>query len=267
VITPPLATCLPPTRAQRAARTSSLVASLQGCPDAAQQEAVLEELVLVNRGVAESVALRYRNRGIATEDLFQVAYVGLICAARRFDPTRADDFLTYAVPTIRGELQRYFRDRGWTVRPPRRIQELQGSISRTSAELVQRLGREPTADELCAELGIPDEDYEEAMAAFGCFQPVSLDQVSGRRDDETIGETVAEHQSLDPAEARTMLQPVLRQLSPRDRRIVQLRYFEDRSQSEIGQTLGVTQAQVSRLLYRILRDLRRYLDTEVRYAS
>ena len=131
--------------------------------------------------------MRYRGRGVATEDLFQVAYEGLTKAVQRFDAERRKDLLTFAVPTIRGELQRYFRDLGWTVRPPRRIQELQGRANQTFARLSQDLGREPTPDEVAAELGITPQEYRDSEAALGCFTPTSLDQPAGEST-ATVGD-------------------------------------------------------------------------------
>nr|WP_232523123.1 sigma-70 family RNA polymerase sigma factor [Nocardioides sp. MAH-18] len=217
--------------------------------------------VLINRGVAEAVARRYRHRGIADDDLNQVAYEGLTKAIARFDPDLRNDLLTFAVPTIRGELQRYFRDQGWTVRPPRRVQEVQGHANAAIRDLEQSLGREPTEAEVAAELDITVEEYGEAMAALGCFRPASLDLPVGT-DTATLGDLLPDEQEEehDASDARVMLAPVVRRLSERDRRILYLRFFEDRTQAEIGDDLGVTQMQVSRLLSRILEDLRDHLE-------
>lgn len=248
------------TRAERAARTTTLLEQLHRTTDVDERASLRDQVVLVNRGVAESVAMRYRGRGVATEDLYQVAYEGLTKAVHRFDPAHRKDLLTFAVPTIRGELQRYFRDLGWTVRPPRRIQELQGRANQTYARLSQQLGREPTADEVAEELGITTEEYRSAESALGCFTPTSLDQPAGQST-TTVGDLIVEQDDThDASEARVMLAPVVRDLSARDRRIVYLRFFEDRTQSEIGDDLGVTQMQVSRLLARILGDMRTELE-------
>jgi RNA polymerase sigma-B factor len=204
--------------------------------------------------------MRYRGRGVPTEDLYQVAYEGLTKAVQRFDPELRKDLLTFAVPTIRGELQRYFRDLGWTIRPPRRIQELQGRSNHAFARLSQDLGREPTPAEVAEELGISPQEYRDSESALGCFTPTSLDQPAGQST-TTVGDLIAEEDDLhDASEARVMLAPVVRELSPRDRRILYLRFFEDRTQSEIGDDLGVTQMQVSRLLSRILGELRTELE-------
>lgn len=243
-------------RQQRSARTAEL---LDLARDSAGEDRrlLLEEVVLINRGVAEAVASRYRSRGIAQDDLVQVAYEGLTKAVMRFDPALRNDLLTYAVPTIRGELQRYFRDHGWTVRPPRRVQELQWRVNHTLEDLGQELGREPTDDEVMARLDIGPEEYREAIEAFGCFQPTSLDLPVGQESPTTLGALIPDDDhDRDAADARVALAPVVRRLSERDRRILYLRFFEDRTQEEIGEDLGVTQMQVSRLLSRILKNLR-----------
>ncbi len=249
------------TRAERSERTSELMAELAECADAHRREQLLEETILINRGVAEAVAARYRSRGVAQDDLNQVAYEGLVKAVTRFDPALRNDLLTYAVPTIRGELQRYFRDQGWTVRPPRRVQELQLRVNRTIEALSQQLGHEPDAAEVIAELEITEREYDEALVAFGCFQPTSLDQPVTSASETTLGALIPDTGDETAAlEARVRLAPVVRRLPERDRRILHLRFFEDRTQEEIGMDLGVTQMQVSRLLARILRQLREDLD-------
>ncbi|WP_182523723.1 sigma-70 family RNA polymerase sigma factor [Nocardioides dongkuii] len=244
------------TRQQRSDRTAELLDRARDVDDATRRR-LLEEVVLINRGVAEAVASRYRNRGIAQDDLVQVAYEGLTKAVMRFDPHLRNDLLTYAVPTIRGELQRYFRDQGWTVRPPRRIQELQWRVNHAIEDLGQQLGREATDAEVMAHLEIGFEEYQEALQAFGCFQPTSLDLPVGQESPTTLGALIPdEDNDRDAADARVALAPVVRRLSERDRRILYLRFFEDRTQEEIGADLGVTQMQVSRLLSRILKNLR-----------
>jgi RNA polymerase sigma-B factor len=249
------------TRAERAEHTARLLSAAHACTDPIEARRVREQVVLINRGVAEAVASRFRNRGVPQEDLVQVAYEGLTKAVERFDPDLRNDLLTYAVPTIRGELQRYFRDQGWTVRPPRRIQELQWQVNQVIERLTQDRGHEPAESEIAAELGISVGEYREAVEAFGCFQPTSLDQPAGRESDTSVGDLLA-GADVDAAasEARVMLAPVVRRLPERDRRILYLRFFEDLTQEEIGQDLGVTQMQVSRLLTRILNNLREDLE-------
>ena len=245
------------TRTERAEQTAALLDAAHRCSDPERAARLRERVVLINRGVAEAVAGRYRNRGIALDDLHQVAYEGLTKAVMRFDPTMRNDLLTYAVPTIRGELQRYFRDQGWTVRPPRRVQETQWQVNQVLDRLCHELGREPTPEEVCEDLGISIQDYQETMAAFGCFQPTSLDQPVAAESTASMGDLLpADDVDTSASEARVTLAPVVRRLPERDRRILYLRFFEDLTQEEIGQNLGVTQMQVSRLLTRILGTLR-----------
>jgi len=247
-------------RAERAQATDRLLDESRRTPDQDRRTELLDEVILINRGVAEAVAARYRRRGVAQEDLEQAAYEGLVKAVHRFDPDRNKDLLTYAVPTIRGELQRHFRDHSWTVRPPRRVQELQWRVNRCIDDLTQELGHEPSDEQVRDELDLSREEYDEAVVAFGCFTPTSLDQPLGQDATTTVADLVPdEANDADAAEARTTLEPVLKGLPERDRRIVYLRFFEDQTQEEIGHELGVTQMQVSRLLSRILRDLREAL--------
>lgn len=248
------------TRAERAEQTRDLLEEVARTNDPEHAAELRERVVVINRGVAEAVAARYRQRGVALDDLHQVAFEGLTKAVMRFDPEQRNDLLTYAVPTIRGELQRHFRDHGWTVRPPRRIQETQWLVGQAVERLTQELEREPTAAEVAAELDIPVDEYRETVAAFGCFQPTSLDQPAGADSAASMGDLIAaEDDDTGASEARVTLAPVVRRLPERDRRILYLRFFEDRTQEEIGRDLGVTQMQVSRLLGRILGTLREEL--------
>lgn len=216
------------------------------------RDALIEE----HLSLARSMASRYRNRGIDLDDLEQVALLGLTKAAQRFDPDAGHDFLSYAVPTVRGELRRHFRDAGWAVRPPRRIQELQARIAGAQEELAARHSRSPRPTEIAEHLGAPLDDVVEALAADGCFSPTSLDAPVGDGA-STLGDLVpGSDREVAQTEARIVLAPIVRRLSPRDRRIVHLRFFEERTQQEIANSVGLTQAQVSRVLTRILLDLR-----------
>ncbi len=220
-----------------------------------------DEAIRLNMVVATDVARRYHGRGIAAEDIDQVAYLGLVKAVRGFDPAVGDDFLSYAVPTLRGEIRRYFRDSGWTVRPPRSVQEVQARVTQADAELTQRLGRSPRPTEIAAHLDVPLPLVVDALAATGCFNPVSLD--APRPDGEAAESPLDRMGDVDPAfasaEARLALRPLMQALPPRERRILELRYFEHRTQAQIGADVGVSQEQVSRLLTSILAKLRRTL--------
>ncbi len=231
----------------------------------AEQERIRQRVIEINLGVAEAIASRYRRRGLPYEDLVQVAYEGLVKAVHRFAPERGGDLLSFAVPTIRGELRRYFRDRGWVVRPPRRVQELQWRAHRCTEEFQGEEGRDPTAAELIEHLGTSASEYREAMTTSGCFHPASLDAAVSDAPDATptLGDALADPAQVhgyERAEARVVLEPVLARLEGRDRQIVRMRFFEDLTQSQIAHALGITQTQVSKLLTRILRMLRRELE-------
>jgi RNA polymerase sigma-B factor len=254
------------TRRQRRERTARALAAAAVTASSSRRDQLEDYVIRLNMDVARSVASRYFERGIEQEDLLQVAYAALTRAARDFDPNRHQDFLCFAVPTIRGEIKKHFRDRGWTVRPPRRIQELQGSIQRAQGDLAQRLGRIPRPPEIAEELDADLDDVVEAMSADGCFSPSSLDQplTTGEGGHSaTVCDLLGENDASHPAvEARATLAPVVRQLTERDRRILYMRFFEDRTQQEIADEIGVTQMQVSRLLSRIIRELHTQLTDE-----
>ncbi|MBA2699263.1 MAG: SigB/SigF/SigG family RNA polymerase sigma factor [Nocardioidaceae bacterium] len=244
----------------RANRTREVLQLAAASHDPAQIQRLYDEVVLLNVKVAESIVMRYRNRGVPVDDLVQVACLGLVKAARGFDPSKSDNFLGYAVPTILGEVKRFFRDNAWAVRPPRRVQELQAAISASTGELTQKLGRTPTADELAAALGIETSDVAEALAADGCFAPSSLDRPVGDGDGAPLSEVLGgDEGGYDHVEAVVALTPLCRTLSERDRRIVYLRFFHEWTQSRIASEFGVTQMQISRLLTRILKELREEL--------
>lgn len=251
-----------PGEEERSLRTAELFRAVADTADVGERRRLEDEVATVNMGVARAIATRYRDRGMRTEDLVQVAYLGLVKAVRGFDPDYGRDFLSYAVPTITGEVKRYFRDHGWTVRPPRRIQELQAEVARVSHELSQALGHSPTAVEVADELGVDADQVIEALGADGCFTPSSLDVPVGEDGAATLGDLLDDGEGdreQAAVDARVALAPVVRRLAERDRRILQLRFFSGWTQQQIASDIGVTQMQVSRLLSRILADLRRQL--------
>lgn len=246
--------------------TARLFAELEGATED-EARTIRDQIVRLNMGVASDCARRYRGRGVATEDLDQVAYLGLVKAVQAFDADRGHDFLSFAVPTIRGEVRRHFRDLGWALRPPRSIQELQSRILAAESDLTQELGRSPRPSDLAKHLGVDLEQVLDALGASGCFAPASLD-VPALEGDDSLGERIgAEDPAFATAEARVTLDAVLRGLTPRERRILELRFFGNRTQAEIGADIGVTQMQVSRLLNRILARLRERLLADAEQAS
>jgi RNA polymerase sigma-B factor len=235
--------------------TQRLLALCAETPE--EERRPLQDLIVeVNLQIAVDVARRYRSRGIPLDDLEQVAFLGLVKAARGFDPDRATDFLSYAVPTIRGEVRRYFRDHGWTVRPPRTVQQAQARITAVESDLCQELGRAPRPSEIADRLGVDRELVVEALAANGCFSPTSLD-ATPVDSEGGIGERLGdEDPSFDSAEARVALKPLLAHLDRRERIMLEMRFFKGATQAEIGEVLGITQMQVSRLLSALLARLR-----------
>ena len=249
-------------RAERSEQTRELFDQLASSTAQPVRDDLVDQIVRLNIRVANAIAARYRGRGVDQDDLQQAACHGLVKAVLHFDVSMGKDFLTYAVPTIRGEVQRYFRDVSWTVRPPRRIQELQWRVNQSIDRLSAELGREPSEGEVVADLDIEYAEYAEAVTAFGCFQPPSVDQPVSDLGGLTVGEALADSEDWKGAvEARLVLEPLMRDLTERERRILYLRFVEERTQQQIGEEFGVAQMQVSRWLSSILRRLRQQLVT------
>jgi RNA polymerase sigma-B factor len=223
-----------------------------------RDRALRDELVAAHLGLAEYLARRFANRGEPLEDLIQVASFGLLKAIDRFDPERGVEFSTYATHTIVGEIKRHFRDKGWAIRAPRRMQELYLRLGKVVGALGQELGRSPTIAELAAEVAVSEEEVLEALEAGAAYRFASLDSpIGGEEEGQTLASRLGEE---DPrfvdAESRATLLPLLEQLQPRERRIIQLRFFDGLTQSEIASQLGISQMHVSRLLARSVAQLR-----------
>lgn len=246
-----------------AEQTAALLEGIHaGQVDETERQRLVDEIVLLNLPVARSLAIRYRERGVALEDLMQVAALGLVKAANGFDAERGTDFMAYAAPTITGEIKRHFRDTGWAVRPPRRLQELRTRVSATTQALSQVSGRAPTVKELSAALQVSEDDVIEAMVSSNGYATTSLDAPPDG-ESGSWADTVADPDTtLATTPDRLALQQVLARLPERERRILALRFFADKTQSEIGAEIGVTQMQVSRLLSRALLRLREQLEDE-----
>jgi RNA polymerase sigma-B factor len=246
-----------PSRQDRNAHTRELFLQAAETTSPAERKRLLETVIVLHVDLAHAEASRYRSRGIPLDDLRQVAALALTKAARGYDVTTGHDFLSYAVPTIRGELRKYFRDHGWMIRPPRRIQELQARINAAENELSNRLGRSPQPAEIAEHLDESTESVIEALASDGCFVPASLDHPAGADGSSSLGELLpSDDLAQGASEARVILSPVLRRLGERDRQILTMRFCEGLTQREIAEEIGVTQMQVSRLLTRILGQLR-----------
>ncbi len=214
---------------------------------------VRNELIETHRGFAEYLARRFTDRGEPLDDLRQVALVGLLKAVERFEPERGLSFTTFAGPTIVGELKRHFRDRTWSVRVPRRLQELSLRIERSRAELGHRLGRAPKPAEIAAALDVSEEQILEGMEAATLYRVGSLDVPASDRGEATAGDRVGMNDSeLSLVEDRAVVRTVMAALPARERQIVYLRFFEGLTQAEIAERVGVSQMHVSRLLTRSL---------------
>jgi RNA polymerase sigma-B factor len=217
-----------------------------------------DELVAAHLGLAEYLARRFANRGEPLDDLVQVASFGLLKAVDRFDPERGVEFSTYATHTIVGEIKRHFRDRGWAIRAPRRMQELYLRLGKVVGTLGQELGRSPTIAELAAEVAVSEEEVLEALEAGAAYRFASLDSpVGGDEEGQTLASKLGEEDShFVDAEDRATLFPLLAQLPAREQRIIRLRFFDGLTQSEIATRLGISQMHVSRLLARSVAQLR-----------
>ncbi|GGZ75940.1 RNA polymerase sigma factor [Streptomyces echinoruber] len=231
-----------------------------GSPEYAE---LRNRLVRMHLPLVEHLARRFRNRGEPLDDLTQVATIGLIKSVDRFDPDRGVEFSTYATPTIVGEIKRHFRDKGWAVRVPRRLQELRIALTTATAELSQQHGRSPTVHELAEKLAISEEEVLEGLESANAYSTLSLDVPD--TDDETpaVADTLgAEDEALEGVEYRESLKPLLEDLPPREKKILLLRFFGNMTQSQIAQEVGISQMHVSRLLARTLAQLREKLLVE-----
>jgi RNA polymerase sigma-B factor len=264
-----MVTVLAEPKHQRDLTTRSLLDQRARSTDEEVRQSLLDQAIELNLGIAHSIASRFRGRGVESDDLDQVAYLGLVKAARSYRPDTETPFLAYAVPTIRGEVKRYFRDCSWTVRIPRRLQELQGSIASVRPQLVQDLQRDPTLEELAEALNTTVADVEDALAADGCYSVLSLDRPIDGESTASLADTIADEEdsAFERTEAVAMLEPVLNDLAPRERKILELRFVEGHTQADIGAEIGVSQMQVSRLLRGILDRLREQIEPPTAAAA
>ena len=241
------------------ARTRDAFARLESLPDGDPDRAQIRaDLVGLHLPLVEHLARRFRNRGEPYDDLVQVGTIGLIKAVDRFDLERGVEFSTYATPTIVGEIKRWFRDKGWSIRVPRRLQELRLSLVLATGELTQELGRSPTVSELAHRLSVGEDQILEGIESANAYSTVSLDAPdSASWDGPSVGEALGgDDDALANVEFRESLRPLLAALAPRERRIVVLRFFRQMTQTQIAAEVGMSQMHVSRLLARSLATLR-----------
>ena len=228
-------------------------------------EEARDQLIVSHLNLVRFLASKFKNRGEPLDDLVQVGTIGLITAIDRFDPERGLEFTTYATPTILGEIKRHFRDKGWSIRVPRRLQELSAKVNQATDELTVELQRSPSVEEIAAKLGVGAEEILEAMESSGAYTSVSLEAGGSSEDDEApalIDRLGSVDEDLDASDDRMVIDDAISDFSPREQEIVRMRFIDGLTQVEIAKRLGVSQVQVSRLLRRTLRKIQDKIDPE-----
>jgi RNA polymerase sigma-B factor len=225
--------------------------------DAPERRELRAEAIELSLPFATGLARRFRDRGEPQDDLDQVARVGLVKAVDGYDPTMGTEFASYAAPTIMGEVRRYFRDRGWRIRVPRRLQELRLAIQRAQSDLTQRLGRSPSTADLATYLEVPEDDVMAALEAASAYRPASLSEPTRPGSESVVADRLAEvDRGLDAVDFRESLRPAIAKLPRREQRIISMRFFGNMTQTQIAQEIGISQMHVSRLLAASLQRLR-----------
>ncbi len=224
-----------------------------------------EKLVMSHMNLVRFLANKFKNRGEPLDDLVQVGYLGLLKAIDRFDPERGLEFTTYATPTILGEIKRHFRDKGWSVRVPRRLQELSAKVNQATDALTAELQRSPKIEEIAEYLDASVDEVLEAMESSSAYSSVPLEG-SGNPDGEDAPSVIDRYATEDSALAftddRLVIEDALKSFSPREREVIELRFLEGMTQIEIAERLGISQVQVSRLLRRTLKKIQDKIDPD-----
>ena len=226
---------------------------------------VRDQLIVSHLNLVRFLASKFKNRGEPLDDLIQVGTIGLIKAIDRFDPSRGLEFTTYATPTILGEIKRHFRDKGWSVRVPRRLQELSAKVNQANDELTNELSRSPSVEEIAKRVGASVDDVLEAMESSSAYSSVPLEGGGSSDDDDApsvIDHYATEDENLAASDDRIVLEDAIRDFSPREKDVIRMRFFEGMTQVEIAERLGISQVQVSRLLRRALRRVQDKIDPE-----
>lgn len=226
---------------------------------------VRDQLIVSHLNLVRFLASKFKNRGEPLDDLIQVGTIGLIKAIDRFDPSRGLEFTTYATPTILGEIKRHFRDKGWSVRVPRRLQELSAKVNQANDELTNELSRRPSVEEIAKRVGASVDDVLEAMESSSAYSSVPLEGGGSSDDDDApsvIDHYATEDENLAASDDRIVLEDAIRDFSPREKDVIRMRFFEGMTQVEIAERLGISQVQVSRLLRRTLRRVQDKIDPE-----
>ncbi|GIF26959.1 RNA polymerase sigma-B factor [Actinoplanes tereljensis] len=243
-------------------RASELINALAGLPqDHPSRPQVRDQAIEAWMPLARHLANRYAGRGEPVDDLFQVALVGLIKSVDRFDADRGIEFAGFAIPTIVGELKRHFRDRTWSIRVPRRLQELRLAITAANNTLTNTLGRSATVADIAAHIGISEEEVLEGLEGARAYNSTSLSTPANAEGSLTLGDTLGgEDTEFETTELRVALGPAMARLDEREQKIISMRFYGNLTQSEIAEKIGISQMHVSRLLTKALGKLRKQMD-------
>lgn len=224
-----------------------------------------EKLVMSHMNLVRFLANKFKNRGEPLDDLIQVGYLGLLKAIDRFDPSRGLEFATYATPTIMGEIKRHFRDKGWSVRVPRRLQELSAKVNQATDVLTTELQRSPKIEEIAEYLDASVDEVLEAMESSSAYSSVPLEGTGNNDNDDApsvLDRYATEDSALNFTDDRLIIEEALKGFSPREREVIDLRFLQGMTQIEIAEQLGISQVQVSRLLRRTLKKIQDKIDPE-----
>lgn len=224
-----------------------------------------EKLVMSHMNLVRFLANKFKNRGESLDDLIQVGYLGLLKAIDRFDPSRGLEFTTYATPTIMGEIKRHFRDKGWSVRVPRRLQELSAKVNQATDVLTTELQRSPKIEEIAEYLDASVDEVLEAMESSSAYSSVPLEGTGNNDNDDApsvLDRYATEDSALNFTDDRLIIEEALKGFSPREREVIDLRFLQGMTQIEIAEQLGISQVQVSRLLRRTLKKIQDKIDPE-----
>ena len=224
-----------------------------------------EKLVMSHMNLVRFLANKFKNRGEPLDDLIQVGYLGLLKAIDRFDPSRGLEFTTYATPTIMGEIKRHFRDKGWSVRVPRRLQELSAKVNQATDVLTTELQRSPKIEEIAEYLDASVDEVLEAMESSSAYSSVPLEGTGNNDNDDApsvLDRDATEDSALNFTDDRLIIEEALKGFSPREREVIDLRFLQGMTQIEIAEQLGISQVQVSRLLRRTLKKIQDKIDPE-----
>lgn len=228
-------------------------------------EEAREQLIVSHVNLVRYIAAKFKNRGEPLDDLIQVGTIGLIKAIDRFDPSRGLEFTTYATPTIMGEIKRHFRDKGWTIRVPRRLQELSAKVNSATDELTAQLQRSPSIEEVADYLGTTADEVLEAMESSSAYSSVPLEGQGNNEEDDApsvIDRYASVDGDLEASDDRMVLEEVIGEFPEADQQAIRMRFIDGMTQVEIAKRLGISQVQVSRMLRRALRRIQDKIDPE-----